>query len=108
MRLDDAERGAYARDGYLLRRGLFPPEEIAGLRSAAEQVVTSIVTQTRAGQGSREFRLAGDHRFQFAQQSLIQWEWSEGKPNMRALKVLGKICADLGPNRGTGLHHERD
>jgi ectoine hydroxylase len=88
MRLDEAERAAYARDGYLLRRGLFQPREIAGLRSAAEDVVASIVAQARAGQGSSEFRLPGDHRFQFAQQSLIQWEWSEGSGEVRLLEPV--------------------
>jgi ectoine hydroxylase len=88
MRLDDAERVAYARDGYLLRRDLFQPDEIAGLRSAAEAIVASIVERARAGEGSREFRLAGAHRFQFAQQSLIQWEWREGSGEVRLLEPV--------------------
>jgi ectoine hydroxylase len=88
MRLNDAERATYARDGYLLRRHLFAPDEIAVLRGAAEEVVASIVERARAGEGSREFRLAGDHRFQFAEQSLIQWEWREDSGEVRLLEPV--------------------
>jgi ectoine hydroxylase len=88
MRLDPAECASYARDGYLLRRGLFQPEEIASLRRAAEDVVARIVEEARSGKGSREFRLSGDHRFQFARQSLIQWEWREGSAEVRLLEPV--------------------
>ncbi|HME72975.1 MAG TPA: phytanoyl-CoA dioxygenase family protein [Myxococcota bacterium] len=88
MRLREAERVAYARDGYLLRRDLFQPDEVDRLRSAPEEVVASVVERARAGEGSREFRLAGDHRFQFARQSLIQWEWREGSGEVRLLEPV--------------------
>lgn len=88
MRLREAERTAYARDGYLLRHDLFQLAELDNLRSAAEEVVASVVEQARAGAGSREFRLAGDHRFQFARQSLIQWEWLEGSGEVRLLEPV--------------------
>jgi ectoine hydroxylase-related dioxygenase (phytanoyl-CoA dioxygenase family) len=88
VRLRETERSVFSRNGYLLRRDVFRPEEIEALRSAAEEVVASVVEQARAGEGSREFRLAGDHRFQFARQSLIQWEWREGSGEVRLLEPV--------------------
>jgi len=88
VRLREAERSAYARDGYLLRHGVLPPAEVGRLRSAAEEVVASVVERAQAGEGSREFRLAGDHRFQFAGQSLIQWEWRDGSGEVRLLEPV--------------------
>ena len=88
MRLRETERSVFFRDGYLLRRDVFRPEEVEKLRSAAEEVVASVVERARAGEGSQEFRLPGDHRFQFARQSLIQWEWREGSGEVRLLEPV--------------------
>jgi len=88
VRLDEAERSVYTRQGYLLRRDVLRPDEIRALQSAAEEVVASVVARARAGEGSREFTLPGGHRFQFAQQSLIQWEWREGSGEVRLLEPV--------------------
>jgi len=93
VRLRETERSVFFRDGYLLRRDVFRPEEVEKLRSAAEEVVASVVERARAGEGSQEFRLPGDHRFQFAQQSLIQWEWREGSSEVRLLEPVTHLDA---------------
>jgi ectoine hydroxylase len=88
MRLEETERAILSRDGYLLRSAVFQAHELESLRAAAEEVVASVVERARAGEGSREFRLPGDHRFQFARQSLIQWEWREGSQEVRLLEPV--------------------
>lgn len=86
MTLTGEEAAAYARDGYVLRPAAFTDFELAGLREAAESVVADVVARARRNEGSREFELDGGHRFQFAAQSLIQWEWREGSEEVRLLE----------------------
>src|SRR2546421_3157755 len=37
-----------------------------------------------------------------------QRQWDKGEPNFRARKILGRDGADLGADRRSGVHHQRD
>jgi Phytanoyl-CoA dioxygenase (PhyH) len=82
----DAECAAYRRDGFVLRKSVYDAAALEDLRKAAEQVVSEVTSRARRGEGSTEFRLDGDHRFQFSSKSLIQWEWREGSQEVRLLE----------------------
>lgn len=82
----EAERAAYGRDGYVLRPRAFGEEALEGLRDAIEHVVSDLVERAGRADASPEFRLDGDHRFQFGSRTLIQWEWREGSQQVRLLE----------------------
>lgn len=88
---------AYPCRGFALWTEAFAPAELARLREAAEETVAAVVASARAGEGSREFRLQGEHRFQFARQSLIQWEWQEGSQEVRLLEPFTHLHPAFAP-----------
>ena len=96
MEIPSTERLAYARDGFALRTGVFAAHELETLRAAVEETVAGVVASARAHEGSREFRLQNDHRFQFARQSLIQWEWREGSQEVRLLEPFTHLHPAFG------------
>jgi len=86
MHLTAAERDRFFADGYVLRERLFAEHELAALRDAIEDTSARVIEHaTRVG-ASPQFRLAGGHRFQLSSDSLIQWEWREGSPEIRLME----------------------
>lgn len=96
MDIQRAVRDAYRRRGYALLPQAFDAEELIGLRGAVEETVAAVVASAAAGEGSREFRLQREHRFQFARQSLIQWEWREGSMEVRLLEPFTHLHPAFG------------
>ncbi|MDX2166613.1 MAG: phytanoyl-CoA dioxygenase family protein [Deltaproteobacteria bacterium] len=91
------EQRAYARDGYLLRRGVFAADELAALRAASEDVIALVVARATRPEARGEVRLADGHRLQFAAQTIIQWEWREDSPEVRLIEPFTHLDARFAP-----------
>jgi ectoine hydroxylase len=96
MKMDAEELDRWARDGFLLRRGAYAPAELAGLRDAVEALIARVVEQARRPGAGPQFRLAGGHRFQLSSQTLIQWEWREGSPEVRLIEPFTHLDPRFG------------
>jgi ectoine hydroxylase len=97
MRLTDAERAAYARDGYLVRERVFAAAELEALRTAIERLVARVVEHARRPEAGGEVRLADGHRLQFTAQTVVQWEWREGSPAVRLLEPFTHLDPRFAP-----------
>ncbi len=93
FRMSSEEREGYARDGYLLREGVFAADELAALRDAVEEVVAGVMARAQRPGAGPEIRLADGHRLQLSSQAAIQWEWAEGSREVR----LVEPCDHLDP-----------
>lgn len=89
-RMTDQERLAYARDGYLLREAVFPENELAALRAAAEDVEQRI-RKAAAAVNSSEITLPDGHRLAFASDAAVQWEWNEGSQEIRIVEPIDHL-----------------
>jgi hypothetical protein len=71
MRMTEQEKEAYERDGFLVRRNVFGPEDLEELRTASEEVIAQIVAHRK---GVR--MPAGTYTFEFErfQETIIKWE----------------------------------
>ncbi len=69
--MTDEEWESYRRDGYVVRRGGFGPDDLDALRTAAEEVIAQVVAHQ---QGRR--MPAGSYTFELAKLSntIIKWE----------------------------------
>jgi len=81
------ELAAYRRDGYLVRRAVLAPEEVASLRAAAEDVVARLVARA-TGEGERQ---ADGHRFESVGDVHVQWEWREGSQEVRLVEPVAEL-----------------
>lgn len=97
MRLSDAERGAFARDGYLVRERAFAPAELDDLRAAIEAMVARVVAHARRPEAKGEVRLADGHRLQFSARSAIQWEWRAGSREVRLMEPFTHLDPCFAP-----------
>ncbi len=85
MRFSERERAQYAREGFVLRTGVFAPDDLELLRAAVEDTIAQVVAHASRPDSGPEFLLAG-HRLQFSSRTVIQWEWREGSPEVRLLE----------------------
>ena len=83
MQLDERERTAYARDGFVVRRRVFAADELARLREVTEAVVARVTARATGAEGGPEMTLGDGHRIQFSSRTAIQWEWREGSRAIR-------------------------
>src|SRR5262245_36218171 len=97
MRLTEAERAAFARDGYLVRERAFHPDELAALRTTIEAMVSRVVAHARRPEAKGQVRLADGHRLQFSARSAIQWEWREGSPEVRLMEPFTHLDPAFAP-----------
>jgi len=81
-----AERDAYARDGFVLRSGVFAPTELDALRALVERVLAGVVAHAERPDAGPHFTLADGHRLQFSSNTVIQWEWAEGSRAVRLIE----------------------
>jgi len=81
-----AERDAYARDGFVLRTGVFAPAELDALRALVESVLAGVVAHAERPDAGPHFTLADGHRLQFSSNTVIQWEWAEGSRAVRLIE----------------------
>jgi len=86
MHLDDAERTAFERDGYVVREAVLAAGEVAELRDAAEEVARGVRERAQREGAGPERRLADGHRIQFSSKTAIQWEWRDGSPEIRLIE----------------------
>lgn len=91
------EAQSYARDGYLLRERVFAPGELVALRTAIEDVIAHVVARATRPEANPELRLADGHRLQFTAQTILQWEWREGSPEVRLIEPFTHLDARFAP-----------
>jgi ectoine hydroxylase len=91
------EQRAYARDGYLVRRDVFAADELAALRIAVEELIARVIARATRPEARGEVRLADGHRLQFAAQTIIQWEWREGSPEVRLIEPFTHLDTRFAP-----------
>jgi len=97
MRLNDAERAAFARDGYLVRERAFAEPELEALRTTIEAMVARVVAHARRPEAKGQVHLADGHRLQFSARSAIQWEWREGSPDVRLMEPFTHLDPAFAP-----------
>ncbi len=95
--ISDAERAAYVRDGYLVRQRAFDGGELAALRGAVEELIARVVARATRPEANPEVRLADGHRLQFTSQTILQWEWREGSPEVRLIEPFTHLDARFAP-----------
>ena len=91
MRLTESERQDYDRDGYLIRRRQFGPDEVGQLRAAVEDASLQVVERARRDGAGPERTMADGHRIQFSSKAAIQWEWTEGSYAIRVMEPFTHI-----------------
>ena len=107
MRMTPEERAGWDRDGYLVRRSVFSPGEVAELRDAAEEIAAGVKERaTRVGAGP-EALMADGHRIQFSSHAAIQWEWREGSQEIRLVEPCDHlhplVARSAGPDRDSQI-----
>lgn len=85
-RFTAAERQSYARDGYVVRTGVYGPAELHALRELVEAVIAGVVEHAERPSAGPHFTLADGHRMQFSSNTLIQWEWADGSREVRLIE----------------------
>jgi phytanoyl-CoA hydroxylase len=83
LRLTPAERQAWEEDGFFLRPRVFTPEEIDGLRAAAERVVA--IGMRAAAAPEAEYAIDGN-RYLEAAGATIQLEHRAGSTTVRVME----------------------
>jgi phytanoyl-CoA hydroxylase len=68
--LNDAERSQYDRDGFVVRRGVFGPDELDALRAAGEEVIDQLVAIRRGRRVA-----AGSYTFELESASVVMIKW---------------------------------
>ncbi|MCE2390342.1 MAG: phytanoyl-CoA dioxygenase family protein [Proteobacteria bacterium] len=90
--LTDAERSGYRRDGFFVRTGLFAADELKALREAVERVHERICAASAEPDPAPVERI-DDKRYQRLLDSLVKWEWQEGRSEIRSMEP----CLHLDP-----------
>lgn len=93
MRLSESERAAYARDGFVVREGVFSMAEVGELRDVAEESARRVRERAMRSGAGPEARMADGHRVQFSSRASIQWEWRDGSSEIRLIEP----CQHLDP-----------
>jgi ectoine hydroxylase-related dioxygenase (phytanoyl-CoA dioxygenase family) len=88
MTLTAAERARWDADGYVVRRDVLAPHEVARLRAAAEDVVARVIAYAERPDAGPEMLLADGHRIQFSSRTAIQWEWGSEAREIRLLEPV--------------------
>lgn len=89
--LTDDERARFAGDGFLVRRQVLAPSEVADLIEVVEAVVERVSRRARREGAGPEHRMADGHRIQFSSRTAIQWEWAEGSEEIRLLEPVDHL-----------------
>jgi ectoine hydroxylase len=89
------ERGAYARDGFVVRRGVFGPDELEALRGVVDAVAAGVAARATRPEGGPAIRLPDGHRIQFTRHAVVQWEWAEGSREIRLIEPCDHLHPDL-------------
>ena len=85
-RLTDGERSQYAREGFVVRHGVFAADEVERMRIAVEEVAARVTEQALRPNAGPEMRMSDGHRIQFSSRTAIQWEWRDGSQELRLLE----------------------
>ncbi len=91
MRLSAEEKTSFERDGYLVRRAQFSPDEVEDLRTITEDAAGRVVERARRDGAGPERTMADGHRIQFSSKAAIQWEWAEGSYSIRVMEPFDHI-----------------
>ena len=91
--MSEDEARHYRESGYLVRRAVFSPGEVAALREAVDAVAERVATNARRKGGGPEITIPDGHRLQFTSQSAVQWEWAAGSQEIRLIEP----CDHLDP-----------
>jgi len=88
--LTAAERGAWERDGFLIRRGVFGSAEVEELRAAAERVAAR--AWLAVGEGGRGYEVDGNCYHESAV-ATIQFEHRPGSRTIRVIEPFHRLDA---------------
>jgi ectoine hydroxylase len=86
--LSDAERRAWAQDGFFLRHAAFAPHELDDLRAAAERVVS--IGMRAAATPESDYAIDGN-RYLEAAGTTIQLEHREGSTTVRVMEPFHRL-----------------
>jgi len=86
-------RQTFGDPGFLVRESVLGEDEVARLRTVAEDVAARVAAHARREGAGPEGRLADGARIQFSSRTAIQWEWAEGSNEIRMLEP----CEHLDP-----------
>jgi ectoine hydroxylase len=95
MRMSSEERSAFGRDGYVVRTGVFSPDEVAALRDAVEDVAARVKARALRHGAGPEARMEDGHRIQFSSKAAVQWEWREGSEEIRLIEPVSHLDVRL-------------
>jgi ectoine hydroxylase len=96
MRLTDAERAHFHRDGYVVRERAFSLDEVERLGATVEEVIAEVIKRARRPEAGNELTLGDGHRIQFSSHAAIQWEWAEGSQEVRLIEPFTHLHPRFG------------
>ncbi len=91
LALSHEEHRAYRRDGFLVRRGVFDAQEVAGFRAAADRAAARAAEASRSG---RTYYLDGK-RFVDAGHMTVQFEHPPGSELVRVIEPVHQLAEAL-------------